>query len=649
MAPSKWLESSDYVSRFKELYKSNPNGGNITYNNIPIPDVVSARLTAAGLTFQSLPNLMRQALLWDMGFVVGQVNGADAFMQVFVSPNTTMASIALKWSEFIASPAGTTAGVVKESTSCPINGQTYMRQQVMDGTVLPQILKCAVELVSQDGNSAILAQDALDASVVPAPRLFRHQDLTQGWTLPAIHTLPSATPTNSAEVGWGTCPKTANFEAMIIPCETKFARAASTNIHVPVFGTVMTTWLQEFKAANPDITPETPGGGGNGGGNGGGGGSGGGNSSSNVGLIVGVSASVIVVVGALLLWLLRRRRSSATAAAAHDGLYASTSPPAVLGHAPPKSTGRHSPTWDGSTDAWRRRRESLDHPRDNGINLSAISLHRIDQDAVYLDRSLGAGAFAEVVLASYKGRHVAVKRLLPGRASLREVQHLVDEITLLSTFSSPYIVGFVGATWDKPIDLACVLEYMDMGDLRQHLSRHTPSDYTWPDKLACLYSIVEGLAYLHSFPIIHRDLKSRNVLLDATKGTKLTDFGVSREQTENTMTNTIGTGRWIAPEILKANHYSVAADVYSLGMILSEFCTHEIPYGDRTSPYDGKPLIDTAIMAMVVAGTIEPTFTDDMPPFLRDMARQCINHDPNERPNAFMLSHLLRQHMKVSL
>ncbi|EQC26650.1 TKL protein kinase [Saprolegnia diclina VS20] len=118
-----------------------------------------------------------------------------------------------------------------------------------------------------------------------------------------------------------------------------------------------------------------------------------------------------------------------------------------------------------------------------------------------------------------------------------------------------------------------VLEWMDRGDLKNVLEKTKPTvaggvsaTFPWQEKFQTMLAIADGLVYLHSLDVIHRDLKSRNVLMDSQKGTKLTDFGASREVTTETMTIGVGTYRWMAPEILQDNHYTTAADIYSFGM-----------------------------------------------------------------------------------
>ncbi|RLO00045.1 hypothetical protein DYB28_013508, partial [Aphanomyces astaci] len=119
--------------------------------------------------------------------------------------------------------------------------------------------------------------------------------------------------------------------------------------------------------------------------------------------------------------------------------------------------------------------------------------------------------------------------------------------------------------WSTPATLEMVVEGMDRGDLKHVLDQSKPSIasvqprkdettfFPWSDKVQCMLAIAEGLVYLHSMDVIHRDLKSRNVLLDFQK----------------------------APEILKENYYTVAADVYSFGMVITELDTHAIPYANK--------------------------------------------------------------------
>ncbi|KAF0705316.1 hypothetical protein AaE_014576, partial [Aphanomyces astaci] len=122
-----------------------------------------------------------------------------------------------------------------------------------------------------------------------------------------------------------------------------------------------------------------------------------------------------------------------------------------------------------------------------------------------------------------------------------------------------------------------------------------------------LRDVVQALVYLHSQDIIHRDLKAKNVMLGVSNEAKLTDFGTSREcLTSVTMTAEIGTVAWIAPEILKGVRYSAKADMYSLGVVLSEMDTLQVPYSNSNRPVYGSPkaldVAKTRIALLVVSG-----------------------------------------------
>ncbi|RHY08155.1 hypothetical protein DYB38_006691 [Aphanomyces astaci] len=338
------------------------------------------------------------------------------------------------------------------------------------------------------------------------------------------------------------------------------------------------------------------------------------------GLIVGVAIGVVILVAAVCFFIRRRNRK-------------------------PDAEFEYQREGGKSAGGTTTTRFITDNTA-TGIDMSELTLYRLNQQDVVPQKKIASGAYAHVLYGTYKGTPVAIKKLLSSHVGVSEVQGLIDEIKLLASFTSPYVVKLVGCCWDQPSDLECVLEYMNAGDLRDNLIARTSVDFTWNEKIHVIAAIVDALAYLHSMPVIHRDLKSRNVLLDSVKSAKLTDFGVSKEDTQETMTVGVGTYRWMAPEILQVNHYSVAADVFSFGMILSELDTHNIPYADVTNPKNGKPLVDTAIMSMVIAGTIKPTFSHTMPKWVRDMAQQCIATDPEDRPTAMMLSNVVRKQIK---
>ncbi|KAF0714616.1 hypothetical protein As57867_003771, partial [Aphanomyces stellatus] len=231
----------------------------------------------------------------------------------------------------------------------------------------------------------------------------------------------------------------------------------------------------------------------------------------STGLVVGIAAAVAVVLGVGVFYFLRRRRR----ADAKQPTYTTT-----------------------FDDVYTASVEKL--------NMDDLALYRLDMADLILTKVVGAGAFADVWLGSYENCPVAVKKLHRNRVSTQQMESFVDEIKLMSKFDSPYIVKLVGAVWTRPADLQCVMEYMDGGDLRDYLTHHSPAAFHWSDKYLHIHSIVEGLVYLHSMDIIHRDLKSRNILLDSTKGTKLTDFGISKEDMQATMTMGVGTFRWMA-------------------------------------------------------------------------------------------------------
>ncbi|KAL7690837.1 putative protein kinase [Plasmopara halstedii] len=257
---------------------------------------------------------------------------------------------------------------------------------------------------------------------------------------------------------------------------------------------------------------------------------------------------------------------------------------------------------------------------------------RLDESEVLLTRKVSSGAFGVVWLGHYHGQPVAVKRMIDGED---EAISFSREIETMSRLSHPKIVRFIGCTWTNKKDLGGVSEYMDGGDVRTLLETRR-IELSWKkEKISIAIDIAEALAYMHSRSpkIIHRDLKSRNVLLNSDMVAKLSDFGLSRNRTyEETLTAGVGTVRWTAPEVMLGDNYSEQADVYSFGVVLSELDTREIPFEEKSSKTGASGAPDMAIVIKVAKGELRPSFAPDCPDVILRIARACLQFDPALRP-----------------
>ncbi|EQC26278.1 TKL/DRK protein kinase [Saprolegnia diclina VS20] len=599
---TQWLESADYVARFRSLDERKVNAGAVAFP-APVPETVTARLAPLGLTWDVLPTLVRQALLWDLGLVVGNVSGTDAYLQVYTKCGMGMANISLTFDEFTA--ANPSSQTVR---SCPasVNGATVslLRQEAATGTFLDDVIKCAMDLQNlPDGSSSLLAQDGLGPSDVPQPRVWRHQDKSAGWTKLAIHTLPVSL---YPEAAWSTCPS--RPAARIIPCEPRNNRPESLNTCLPTPSTAMTSWLTAVKASLPakDST--------------------GGLSTTNIVLIATICGVVLLALLGCCLW--RRRRHAPS---------------------PPSSPKYEQPIVDGSTDP-SRYMEATTPPSPaqqppsfarSGSSVE-VALHELYRDPsvackqlVYKEldwiRILAAGAFGEVYLGQYRQKRIAIKRIQSIRIEIEGVvEAFAEEIRLMAHFRHPNIVAFLGFAWDltSPSTLCAVTEYLPEGDLKAYLLANPV--LPWSTKMVFALDVARALQYLHELlepTIIHRDLKSKNILL-ALPHAKLSDFGISREQiNDDTLTAGVGTAFYSAPEVMKGLKYTKQADIYSFGCVLAEMDTHKSLYHEWKFPA-------IAILNKVMHENLRPAMTATCPRAILELARQCFHADPNQRPTA---------------
>ncbi|RLN92585.1 hypothetical protein BBJ28_00025355 [Nothophytophthora sp. Chile5] len=271
----------------------------------------------------------------------------------------------------------------------------------------------------------------------------------------------------------------------------------------------------------------------------------------------------------------------------------------------------------------------------------AIAAVRIPREKVVIDQLISRGGFGEVYKGSFNDQVVAVKMLLPEtRKNMRCVTEFCAEVKLMSSLDHPRIARFVGVAWDSLADLCVLSEFMDGGDLRSFLDQLEKQQYPVGfnhDKVKIALHVAHALTYLHSLapPVIHRDLKSKNVLLSSDLDAKLTDFGISRVQINQMMTAGVGSSLWMAPEVMMGHQYDDKADVFSFGVVLSELDSHSLPYAnaaDRSN--SGRKLNDAAILQLVASGNLHVEFSRHGSEAMARLGLACVSVDPKDRPTA---------------
>ncbi|KAL6074802.1 putative serine/threonine-protein kinase/receptor [Balamuthia mandrillaris] len=247
----------------------------------------------------------------------------------------------------------------------------------------------------------------------------------------------------------------------------------------------------------------------------------------------------------------------------------------------------------------------------------------IDYNELEVSDCIGKGAFGAVYKSKWRGTIVAMKKIHSSTMSKKEMDTFFKEIHTMSRLRHPNIILFLGACLKEP-NICFITEFASKGDLHKVLINEPNLPWRLKVKMAC--DTARGLLYLHlcSPPVVHRDLKSLNLLVDDMYNIKLTDFGISKalENSLETFNSKMGTLNWLAPEVLDCRPYSPAADVYSFGIILWEILTQRTPF---------QGMHNFQILSAVARGQ-GLTIPEDCDPTYAALMRDCWNVDPKDRP-----------------
>ncbi|XP_047071930.1 serine/threonine-protein kinase EDR1-like isoform X1 [Lolium rigidum] len=267
--------------------------------------------------------------------------------------------------------------------------------------------------------------------------------------------------------------------------------------------------------------------------------------------------------------------------------------------------------------------------------LDEVSECEILWEDLVIDERIGIGSYGEVYHADWNGTEVAVKKFLDQEFYGDALDEFRCEVRIMRRLRHPNIVLFMGAV-TRPPHLSIVSEYLPRGSLYQII--HRPNcQIDEKRRIKMALDVARGMNCLHtSVPtIVHRDLKSPNLLVDDNWTVKVCDFGLSRlkHSTFLSSKSTAGTPEWMAPEVLRNEQSNEKCDIYSFGVILWELATLRNPWHGMNQ--------------MQVVGAVG--FQDrrlDIPkevdPIVASIIRDCWQKDPNLRPSFIQLTSYLK-------
>ncbi|GMI77868.1 PBS1-Like 33 [Hibiscus trionum] len=263
---------------------------------------------------------------------------------------------------------------------------------------------------------------------------------------------------------------------------------------------------------------------------------------------------------------------------------------------------------------------------------------------------LGQGGFGPVykgfidgnLRPGLKPQSVAVKVLdLDGTQGHRE---WLAEVVFLGQLKHPHLVNLIGYCYEDEHRLL-VYEYMERGNLENQLFQRYGPPLPWLTRLKIALGTAKGLAFLHEEekPVIYRDFKTSNILLDLAYNAKVSDFGLATDGPEgeksHVTTAVMGTEGYAAPEYISTGHLTTMSDVFSFGVVLLELLTGRKSV-DKTRPGREKNLVewarpmlkDPCKLDAIMDPRLEGQYSTEGVKKAAALAYQCLSNHPKSRP-----------------
>ncbi|XP_063361282.1 serine/threonine-protein kinase Nek8-like [Cydia amplana] len=253
---------------------------------------------------------------------------------------------------------------------------------------------------------------------------------------------------------------------------------------------------------------------------------------------------------------------------------------------------------------------------------------RYKKHNLHILKTIGKGTYGNVFLCERRDIHLVtiVKDIQLDIKIQDHKKDIENEVDILSAMNHPNIIKFYDCYYtDRHVMIS--MEYATSGNLAECMYHRYPTLIKQQEILFFLSQILLGVNYIHSLNVIHRDLKAENILLTGKHGilVKIGDFGISKMLASAKKTSTvIGTPYYLAPELCEGKPYDTKSDVWALGCLLYEMCTHKRPFESET------------LVGLVKAITSESVHPIDMTMYHRgvqDLIDSMLSILPTKRPS----------------
>ncbi|KAE9607412.1 hypothetical protein Lal_00026614 [Lupinus albus] len=283
---------------------------------------------------------------------------------------------------------------------------------------------------------------------------------------------------------------------------------------------------------------------------------------------------------------------------------------------------------------------------------------------------IGEGGFGSVYKGSIRPQDgqgdsivVAIKRL--NTRGFQGHKEWLAEVQFLSVVNHPNLVkllGYCSVDGERGIQRLLVYEFMPNRSMDDHLFNKALPPLPWKTRLEIMLGAAQGLAYLHEgleIPVIYRDFKSSNILLDTDFHPKLSDFGLAREGPQGDQTHVstavVGTHGYAAPEYIETGHLKVQSDMYSFGVVLYEILTGRRSL-ERSRPTAEQKLLDwvkqypadTSRFTMIIDPRLRNQYSPGAARKIAKLADSCLKKIPEDRPPMSQIVETLKEALQYS-